>query len=78
LLQQAIAELLGNEVIHKTIEFKPQLGKLRALLYAGSAVVSEQTDDAGKTVLELRMQKSDYNKVLRQANIKESELAFVD
>jgi GTP-binding protein HflX len=76
-LRQVIAELLGNEIVHKTIEFNPQLGKLRALLYAGSAVVSEQTDEAGKTLLELRMQKSDYNKVLRQANVQEHELEFI-
>ena len=77
LLRQVIAELLSNDIVHKTIELKPQLGKFRALLYSASAVVSEQTDDDGKTVLELRMQKSDYNKVLRQANIQENELQFL-
>jgi GTP-binding protein HflX len=78
LLQQVIAELLGNEIVHKSIEFTPQLGKLRALLYAASAIVNEQTNDEGKTILELRMQKSDFNKVLRQANVQEHELRLVD
>lgn len=75
LLQQAIAELLGNEIVHKTIELKPQLGKLRALLYAGSAVVNEETDDSGKALLELRMQRVDFEKALRQAKLSDAEIS---
>ena len=73
-LQKVVAELLGNELVHRKIELKPQLGKLRALLYAASAVVSEQVDQSGKTIIELRMEKTDFNKVLRQANVKDSDL----
>ncbi|MFT6908496.1 MAG: GTP-binding protein HflX [Oleiphilaceae bacterium] len=75
LLQQVIAELLGEEIVHKTIELEPQLGKFRALLYSASAVVSEQTNDDGKAVLELRMQRVDFEKALRQAKLSESEIA---
>lgn len=78
LLQQAIAELLGNEITHKKIEFTPKLGKLRALLYSASAIVEEQVDEHGRTVLEFRMQKSDYNKLLRQTQIQESDLSFIE
>jgi GTP-binding protein HflX len=78
LLQQVVAEVLGNEIIHKKIEFKPQLGKLRALLYSASAILNEQTDEQGQTIIEIRMQKSDYNKLLRLANVQEHELVFLE
>ena len=77
LLQRVVAELLGNELVHKIIEFNPQLGKLRALLYAASAVVSEQRDEAGKTLLELRMQRADFEKALRQAKLSESDIVVL-
>ncbi len=77
LLHKAIAELLGNEVIHKKIEFTPKMGKLRALLYAASAVMGEQSDEQGKTFLEIRMPKVDFEKALRQSDIQEKELVYV-
>jgi GTP-binding protein HflX len=76
LLQQVIAELLGNEVVHKKIEFTPKMGKLRAILYAASAVVAETSDEQGKTILEIRMPKVDFEKALRQASLMESELVY--
>lgn len=78
LLQQVVAELLGNEVIHKKIELKPELGKFRALLYTANAILSEQTDDSGQTLIEIRMQHSDYKKLLRQSGIQEQELTFLE
>ena len=78
LLQQVVAELLGNEIIHKKIEFKPQLGKFRALLYAANAILDEQIDGDGRTFIQIRMQKADYNKLLRQTNVQEDELIFLE
>ena len=77
LLQQVIAELLGNEIIHKKIEFSPKMGKLRALLYEASAVVEEINDEQGKTFLEIRMPKVDFEKALRQTAIIERDLVYV-
>ncbi len=74
LLQDVIAELLGNEVVHKTIELKPQFGKLRALLYSASAIVNEHVDETGRTHIEIRMQKTDFEKVLRQTGLAEQDL----
>lgn len=78
LLQQAVAELLGNEIIHKKIEFKPQLGKFRALLYTANAILDEYTDENGQTFIEIRMQNADFSKLLRQSNIEEHELTFFE
>ena len=78
LLQQVVAELLGNEIIHKKIELKPELGKFRALLYAANAILSEQIDEKGLTLIEIRMQNADYKKLLRQSGIQEHELTFLE
>lgn len=74
LLQQVVAELLGEELVQKKIEITPQLGKLRALLYSASAVIDEATDEQGKTWLEIRMQRADFEKILRQADVMENQL----
>ncbi|MFV1873370.1 MAG: ribosome rescue GTPase HflX [Oleiphilus sp.] len=74
LLQQVVAELLGEELVQKKIEITPQLGKLRALLYSASAVIDETTDEQGKTWLEIRMQRADFEKILRQADVTENQL----
>lgn len=74
LLAKVIAELLGDELIDKTVELTPKLGKLRALLYAASAVVQEINDENGKTWLEIRMPRVDFEKTLRQAGVQELEL----
>ena len=76
LLQQAIAELLGDEIIHKVIEMTPELGKLRALFYSASSILNESVNDEGIPFLEVRMQKTDFEKVLRQAAISENQLTY--
>lgn len=76
LLQQVVAELLGNEVVHKKVLITPQLGKLRALFYSASAAVQELSDEEGKTYIEIRMQRPDFEKLLRQCDLSESELEY--
>jgi len=76
LLQQVVSELLGDEIIHKSIEMQPELGKLRALFYSASAILNEVVDDDGKLFLEIRMQKADFEKTLRQAGVNESQLKY--
>jgi GTP-binding protein HflX len=79
LLHQAIIELLGEEIVHQKITLNPSMaGKLRALFYSASVVQSEQYDDEGGLVLEVRLQRLDYEKLLRQAGVAESELDIVN
>mgnify|MGYP000701021776 CR=1 FL=1 len=77
LLHDAISELVGDEIIHQTLILKPQEGKLRALLYSATAIVSEKVDEQGNAIIEIRMQRADFNRVLRQTNLKESDLTFL-
>lgn len=76
LLQNVIAELLGNEVVHKKLVFSPKMGKLRALLYEASAIVAESYDEEGRTILDIRMPKVDFEKALRQASVSSDDLKF--
>ena len=78
LLHDAIAELLGDEIVHHKITLAPQDGKLRALFYDCSAVLSEQVDEQGNTTVEIRLQRTDFNKTLRQANMLEADLSFAN
>ncbi len=76
LLFDAISELLGEEVVHHRLLIQPDQGKLRALFYGSSAVLNESSAEDGSACLELRMQRADFEKLLRQAGVKESELVF--
>ena len=76
LLQNVIAELLGNEVVHKKLVFSPKMGKLRALLYEASAIVAESYDEEGRTILDIRMPQVDFEKALRQASVSSDDLKF--
>ncbi len=77
LLHQAVAELLGDELIHQKIVLEAKHGKLRALLYAASVVQAECINEFGDSELEIRMQRSDYEKLLRQANLSEDDIEYV-
>lgn len=75
LLHQAVVELLGKEIVHQRVKLNPSKGgKLRALFYASSVVLEEGVDDDGDLFFEVRMQRMDYERILRQAGISESEL----
>jgi len=75
LLHDVIAELLSNDVIHQSVFIAPKHGRLRALFYAAEAVLSEKMDDQGQIELEVRMQRGDFEKTLRQAEVLEIEIS---
>jgi GTP-binding protein HflX len=76
LLFDAIAELLCEEIVHWRIVLRPDQSKLRADLYAAKWVLSEAYDEQGNTCLEIRLQRSDYDKILRRASISADEITF--
>ncbi len=65
LLRQAIAELLGEELVHAYLPLEPHMGRLRAKLFAQSAVLSEQSDAAGVCTLEVRLPQTDLQQLLK-------------
>lgn len=78
LLQEAIIELLGTEMIVGRLLLTPQQGKLRALLYSQQAVAQETYRDDGKTVLEIRVPKSDLLRLLKTASENFDDLQWAD
>ncbi len=64
LLNQAISEVLGKEVIQGCLVIAPNQGRLRAMLYAQQAVVSENYRDDGASLLQVRIPKDDLLRIL--------------
>lgn len=66
LLQRAIAELLGDDLVHEFLPIPHNLGRLRARLYAMGVVQSESYNDEGLPVLEVRMPKMELQRLILQ------------
>jgi GTP-binding protein HflX len=64
LLFEAVNELLADDVFHDNLCLQPDEGQFRARLYESGAVVSEQYDEKGSIILEVRMQKKDMLQIL--------------
>jgi GTP-binding protein HflX len=64
LLGQAIAELLGEEMVHEFLALQPENGRFRARLYKQGVVVKETTTDQGIINIEIKMSKSDLARLL--------------
>ena len=62
LLQQALVELLYEDAIYHHVKLSPTQGKLRATLYQLGAILSEDIDKEGNSVLSLRMHRVDFEK----------------
>lgn len=69
LLNQAISEVLGKELVSGCLIVPPTQGRLRAMLYAQQAVVSENHRADGASLLQVRIPKDDLLRILSAANI---------
>mgnify|MGYP003138409228 FL=1 len=66
LLLEAVSECLGKDVIQTWLSLAPEQGRLRARLYARGAVISERTEDTGKLMLQVKMPRNDYERLLAE------------
>ena len=64
LLFQAVNELLADDVYHDSVTLRSNEGQFRARLYDSGAVLSEQMDENGSIVLDVRIQKKDMLQIL--------------
>jgi len=69
LLQKAISELMSNDLFDAEIELLPSDGQLRALLFEKKAVLTEQYTKDGNMLLHVRMQTSDFLRLLSICHI---------
>ncbi|TDO99023.1 ribosome rescue GTPase HflX [Marinomonas balearica] len=74
LLQQAIAELLGEDIINDKLVVPSDQGRFRAMLFEQGAVRSEEYDDLGRSVLEVSLPKKDFMQLLARAGISEDQV----
>ena len=78
LLNQAIAELLGEDLFDEEITLKPAEAKLRAILYDMGAIREESYADNGDMVLQIRMQRQDFRRAIARAGIAEQRFLPVE
>ncbi len=77
LLLQAIAELLGEEMVLGRLLLKADQGRLRAMLYQQQAVADENYRDDGSSELNLRIPKSDVLRILSAESLALDTLTWV-
>jgi GTPase len=65
LLQEALLELLGQNIITQTLKLNPMQGKLRAELYTLQRVIEEQELEDGWK-LTVRMPKKEFDRLVKQ------------
>jgi len=65
LIQAAIAERLGDDIIAQQLALAPSESALRAALYQQNAVLGEAYDDAGNALLDVRIQKKDLKQLVK-------------
>lgn len=69
LLLTAVSEMIGEDVVSRDLILGPDQGRLRARLYAKGAVCGESVDDNGCTVLNIKMPRQDYERLLQEDNL---------
>lgn len=78
LLNDAIAELLGTEMVIAQLLLRPQDGRLRAALYEQQAIAQETFRDDGVCVASLRVPKSDLLRILSAQKIQFEALVWAE
>jgi GTP-binding protein HflX len=66
LLLQAIAELVGQDMVSETLDLEPDQGGLRAALYDLGAVEKEDYTEDGVAHLSVRLPRADWNRLMKK------------
>ena len=66
LLLEAIAELLGKDMVAEELHLDPDQGSLRAALYRLGAVEAEDYGDDGVAHLSVRLPRADWNRLMKK------------
>jgi len=76
MLLSAISELLGEDVVQRTLQLLPRHGRLRAKLYAKGAVRHESTDDSGAVSMTISLPRHDFERLLQDEGITPDDLGL--
>ena len=74
LLFESISELLSGDILHCELKLRAEQGRLRALLFEEGVVVSDHYDDEGMACLEVRMQESDFERMIKRCHTSRADL----
>ena len=74
LLEQAIAELLSEDIVRDTIVVPSNQGRFRAMLFEQGAVKGETYNELGQSVLELCLPRKDYLQILARVGMSEDQI----
>lgn len=77
LLLQAISELLAGDMICEYFKLPPTMGKLRALLYQHNAVLTELPAGNGDMLLDVRIPRADFLRLLKMQGLTPDQLEVV-
>lgn len=71
LVLQAVAELLGEDLVQGTLRLEPHQGKVRSRLYQLGAIQSEEYADTGELLLDIRLPRHDFDRISKQEGLQE-------
>lgn len=74
LLLEAIAEVLGEDQVHRTVYLPPSAARLRARLFALGTVVDEAVSDNGDLRIEFQMGKGNFEQLCRREGLEQTWL----
>jgi GTP-binding protein HflX len=77
LLLEAISELLSHDIVCERFILPPTLSRLRAMFYQNNAVVSESQMDNGDILVEIRMPKPNFLRLLKAEGLTQKDLQVV-
>ena len=66
LLLQAIKERLGTQIVKQRLKIPPSAGKFRGLFYQLNCIASEEYDDQGNCLLNIKLPLREWNRLLKQ------------
>jgi len=78
LMFEAVAELLGAELVQDTLRLQPEQARLRAKLYDAHGVLDESYADDGVSELNLSLPRAELMKILSAEGLKEAALSWVE
>ncbi|WP_191603111.1 ribosome rescue GTPase HflX [Marinomonas algicola] len=74
LLKAAISELLGEDIIQDVLVLPNNSGRFRAMMFEQGAVISEDYDEDGRSILNVRLPKKDFLQILAKTGLSEEQL----
>ncbi|MGK0498629.1 MAG: GTP-binding protein HflX [Oceanicoccus sp.] len=73
-LTQALAELLGEDLLHGTLTLAVDQGRLRAAFYQQDVVVAEQYTEEGLSELEVRLPTAVFNRIVSAEQLEPEQI----